>query len=267
MSESHFGYPRTLLLLMTSVVTTALVFLLTTPASAAITGTGTCVGITSPLTANLTCVGDVYVDGGSTLNIGNDTANVTLDVGSGTVCVGFSATAPCNTLAGSGTIIVDPPTATGTYGRIVATNMVVASGSVIQTNGTGCPASQSYDASIPGCANKGSGATAGFGEGSDATTNSSGGGGGSYGGAGGSGYVGHAGGNVYGSVDLTTIQLGSGGGNNTVGVGVAGGAGGGAMRLDVSGTLTVDGTISANGTNGLTGTPVGCSSAHATIII
>ena len=53
------------------------------------------------------------------------------------------------------------------------------------------------------------------------------------------------GGPAYGSM-LHPTDLGSGGGQ----VHGLGGSGGGAIRLDVSGTLTIDGTISANGNNG-----------------
>ena len=77
------------------------------------------------------------------------------------------------------------------------------------------------------------------------------GGGGGYGGAGGSGggTGGGAGGPTYGSA-LEPSDLGSGGGH---GYGAAGGAGGGAIRLIISGTLTLDGMITAAGTAGVGG--------------
>ncbi|MBI3596887.1 MAG: fibronectin type III domain-containing protein [Nitrospirae bacterium] len=212
--------------------------------------------------------GNATRDQGNVTVIGDITVSVGITVGAG-VTLGMTGdhvlTTPTLTVNGTLALTAAGTTVSQPYSRVVVTTLTVNAGGVIQANGTGCPASQSYDASIPGCADEGSGATAGFGEGSDVSANSRGGGGGGYGGAGGKGYptttsAGGAGGDVYGSVDLTTIQLGSGGGNNTVGVGVAGGAGGGAMRLDVSGTLTVDGTISANGAAGATGTPAGCSS-------
>ena len=69
-----------------------------------------------------------------------------------------------------------------------------------------------------------------------------GGGGGGYGGSGGSG-SGGGGGWTYGSADAPT-DLGSSGGAYR---GATTGAGGGAIRLIVDGTLTLDGSISANG--------------------
>ena len=72
-----------------------------------------------------------------------------------------------------------------------------------------------------------------------------GGGGGGYGGTGGNGYSG-TGGASYGT-STQPFALGSGGGTGGSG---AGGSGGGAVKLIVSGTLTVNGIISQNGNNG-----------------
>lgn len=73
-------------------------------------------------------------------------------------------------------------------------------------------------------------------------------GGAGHGGAGGAGYSsGRPGGNIYG-VEKAPVDLGSGAGR-TLGYG-EGGKGGGAVRLNVVGTLTVDGTISVNGMQG-----------------
>ena len=75
------------------------------------------------------------------------------------------------------------------------------------------------------------------------------GGGGSYGGVGGSGKDSPPG-PTYGSA-LTPMDLGSSGGAASDGLHwSSGGAGGGAMRLVVSGTLTLDGQITANGMQG-----------------
>lgn len=72
-----------------------------------------------------------------------------------------------------------------------------------------------------------------------------------YGGRGGNSGVG--GGTVYGSL-LQPVDLGSGGGSDGVcGNGCPGGAGGGALRLNVDGTLTVNGQLTANGTDGASG--------------
>ena len=74
-----------------------------------------------------------------------------------------------------------------------------------------------------------------------------GGGGGGYGGVGASSRGGGAGGATYGSV-LEPADLGSSGGGDYDGS--TGGAGGGAIRLDVSGMLTLDGRITAHGGGG-----------------
>jgi len=73
------------------------------------------------------------------------------------------------------------------------------------------------------------------------------GGGAGYGGAGGRGSItnGGLGGNAYGSIAEPT-DLGSGGGVGNAGVG---GAGGGAIKLNITNTLTNNGTITANGGN------------------
>jgi uncharacterized repeat protein (TIGR01451 family) len=138
---------------------------------------------------------------------------------------------------------------------ITLTNLTVLSGGVMN-----CAAGDNINLTIPhdltveagGSINvdgKGYGPAAGPGAGGsgDGGFNVGSGGGGGYGGNGGAGT--RAGGTAYGSLTMPT-DLGSGGGN---GYGGIGGAGGGAVQLDVSGTLTVNGTISANGNNG-TGT-------------
>ncbi|HLO39933.1 MAG TPA: immunoglobulin domain-containing protein [Phycisphaerales bacterium] len=71
-------------------------------------------------------------------------------------------------------------------------------------------------------------------------------GGGGFGGVGGNGVSNILGGGTYGDL-FTPILFGSGGGADTGGTTSVGGAGGGAIRLNVEGSLTIDGTISANG--------------------
>lgn len=71
--------------------------------------------------------------------------------------------------------------------------------------------------------------------------------GGGYGGAGGA--ASGPGGTNYGSV-TAPMDLGSGGGIDSVGTS---GSGGAAIRLNVSGTITIDGLISANGMDHITG--------------
>lgn len=122
---------------------------------------------------------------------------------------------------------------TGLGATIAATNITIDSTSSLNADGLGYP-----NASGPGAA--GSGTTSG--------------GGGGYGGAGGAGQQGAAtGGVTYGSA-LQPTDLGSGGGNTSTG---AGGYGGGAMKIIVSGTLSIAGTLSANGTDGTMGYSAG----------
>ena len=92
---------------------------------------------------------------------------------------------------------------------------------------------------------KGYGPAGGPGAGTSAVFCQDGGGAG-YGGNGGNSLGGRAGGICYGSLTFPT-DLGSGGGNNNSGLG---GAGGGAIRLNISGNLTLNGSILANGNVG-----------------
>jgi YD repeat-containing protein len=116
---------------------------------------------------------------------------------------------------------------------ITTGSLLVASGGSISADGLGHPHSQ------------------GIGEGTDATIaityGTSGGAG--YGGLGGAGACGAAGGIPYGN-PYTPDDLGSGGGDYPGYYSGIGGAGGGAMKLVVSGSISVNGTISSNGTNG-----------------
>ena len=83
-----------------------------------------------------------------------------------------------------------------------------------------------------------------------AGTNSSGdGSGGGYGGMGGDSLSGAFGGSSYGSA-TQPIDRGSGGGAGSGPLYTGGSEGGGALRIDVAGTLNVDGSISANGNPG-----------------
>lgn len=120
-----------------------------------------------------------------------------------------------------------PNNATGRVSFTVTGSMEIAAGGGIVTDAAG--------------------STAGSGEGGFAEVGSEyPGGGGGYGGAGGNGGP-AAGGVVYGSI-VAPNGLGSGGGSQSPYS--TGGAGGGSVTLNVSGTLDVDGKISANGGNG-----------------
>lgn len=118
------------------------------------------------------------------------------------------------TLGGSYTNDVD-----GSGVIINARNITINSGSVISANATGYAGSHGPGMGIGS-----------FGSGAG------------YGGAGSVGGTGETPGGAYGSA-VAPVDLGSGGGN-------AGGAGGGAIKLNLSGNLSLGGTISANGANG-----------------
>jgi len=105
---------------------------------------------------------------------------------------------------------------------VVKGQMTVAAGGMLLADGMGYP---------PG---------SGPGRGKDGDT----GGGGSYGGQGGGSDL-----PPYGSL-INPVDFGSGGGYQISGSSYPGGAGGGFIRLSVSGDLAVDGRISANGNSG-----------------
>ncbi|MBM3882369.1 MAG: hypothetical protein FJ387_22045 [Verrucomicrobia bacterium] len=115
---------------------------------------------------------------------------------------------------------------------IVADTVTVEEGGRLSADGVG----------YAGTANQGNGP--GGGTGSRADT--AGGGGGGHGGPGGAPQSSFSGGTTYGDPEQP-LDLGSAGGAGYAGVG---GAGGGAIRLLVSGQLTLDGVLSANGANG-----------------
>ncbi|MFZ2874115.1 MAG: hypothetical protein WAZ94_06500 [Phycisphaerales bacterium] len=94
---------------------------------------------------------------------------------------------------------------------------------------------------------KGFGPAQGPGAGASGIPGATNGAGGGYGGRGQNGSAGRQGGMPYG-LETQPSDMGSGGG--TASGGTTAGSGGGAIRLDVAGTLTLDGTIRSNGTAG-----------------
>ena len=90
-------------------------------------------------------------------------------------------------------------------------------------------------------------------------------GGGGYGGYGASGATNTmaAGGNSYGSL-TSPVELGSGGGSSSYALG---GAGGGTIRLTVTGALLVDGRISANGLGGISASGGGGSGGAISLTV
>jgi hypothetical protein len=113
-------------------------------------------------------------------------------------------------------------TITGNLSTLISANLDIQTGGSINVNGRGYAAQSGPGAGV---------------------TYSTVGTGGGYGGDGGNYNSNTVAGVTYGSVTDPT-DLGSGGGRTS------GGAGGGAVKLDVSGTLTLNGVITANGNNG-----------------
>lgn len=111
----------------------------------------------------------------------------------------------------------------------------------INVDEKGCPSTESPDGSNV-CADGGAGI--GEGEGEDGSFGPGGSGGG-HGAQGGDGHNGKTGGYPY-DTQTNPVLFGSGGGANTV----AGGAGGGLIKLSITGTLTHNGTMSAHGGDG-----------------
>lgn len=147
-----------------------------------------------------------------------------------------------------GSILTLPPGLTQVGGGL---GMSGTNSSIRLTTGSASAITVTGDATIgAGTAINGDGAGFAWGQGPGAGTTSPT---GSYGGAG-AGHGGQgpaagplAGGAQYGSIAQPTLP-GSGGGGFMTSVG---GAGGGALRVDVSGSLTVDGAIRCNGTPGV----------------
>src|SRR3989344_183077 len=119
--------------------------------------------------------------------------------------------------------------------------VIINSGGSINVTGKGC-AGGAVEISGQG---GGSSCSAG-GTGAGVGNAISGGGGGGHGASGGDGASGGAGGGTYDSITKPVLLgSGGGGGNNT-----AGGAGGGAIKIIISGTITINGAIIANGNTG-----------------
>jgi hypothetical protein len=135
------------------------------------------------------------------------------------------------TVLSGGTIIAEGDSSIPQGVTVHAASITVENGGIITADGQG------YDsANGPGAGQD------------DPTWWTGGGGGGGFGGYGSAGQDGGSGGMPYGNA-FEPDDLGSGGGNNTY-QSIPGGAGGGAIKIVVSGTLHVDGSISAFGGNG-----------------
>jgi hypothetical protein len=199
-----------------------------------VTGTLTISAPVSTSATNLTLqgtstMGTISLFSGSVLTLQETSSPITVTIN-----------AAVTTVPSGASVLVDPSTKANTLQ--VLGDLTVAAGGVITADGRGCPASQSaQDAPGGGCLNVGTGPSR---EGADSPT----GGGGAHGGAGGNG-VGSSGGTVTYGDPAAPVLLGSGGGKGLF-PGSPGGPGGGAIRLNVSGNLTVDGRLSADGGSG-----------------
>jgi hypothetical protein len=160
---------------------------------------------------------------GSNTLISFEFPDANLIIGSGaSVTFGPQATVWGNlTISSNATVGISP--GNSSFNLFVTNNATIQRGGAILLDGAG------------------SSANSGVGPGQFVSGSGSGGGHGGYGGASATTF----GGTSYDNSPPT--QFGSGGGSSLPTTGSAGGA---AMRLDVSGTLTVDGSISANGTDG-----------------
>jgi hypothetical protein len=129
------------------------------------------------------------------------------------------------TITNTATLTLTSNSTTGEGVTLQAINLTIDPGATISASGEGCPRDQGTGAGSYGYWGSG---------------------GGGYGGAGGDGRN-ATGGIGYGSI-TAPHELGSGGGSSVYTA--FGGAGGGIIRIAVSGSLTVDGTISAHGDKG-----------------
>ncbi len=224
----------------------------TNPDGSTVTGPST-LTITDPGSYAAFCPGgNVTVTGSTTLTFAAPGPayvcnNVTVN-GGGVLTIENGVTLAVNTLltvggATAGTVSIAFQSASTTdYGRINANNITVNSNGVISADGLGCPGSQSAQ-DAGGCADlrtTGQDTNSLYREGGDSGGT---GGGGAHGGAGGDGDTANSGGKqTYGNA-LAPVLLGSGGGLYSG----TGGNGGGAIRLDLGGGLTINGQISAKG--------------------
>jgi hypothetical protein len=150
-------------------------------------------------------------------------------------------------VTGTGNITLQGGTATGYIAEMSFTTLTIDSGGKIQADGQGCPGVAKYEGYGPNSSNVCTYQTAGYG-----LMNS---GGAGHGGAGGqSSTHPNTGGVTYGSA-TAPVLFGSSGSSIYYSYPhetIVSGAGGGVVRLSVSGTLTNNGTISADGGNGIT---------------
>ncbi len=187
---------------------------------------------------------DAIINNAITVTLNSATANLNSLTNNGVVVfVGTNTALQATTVANNGNVTHLAQSATNTVGPwiadnrvwIVCSNLTVAAAGTINANGKG------YVAKTPS-----GGGLAGVGPGGGQGAGSDHGGGGSYGGVG--GFLANANGGVtYGSA-IAPTDPGSSGGSCYNYVALAkGGNGGGAIRIDASGNVTVNGQVTAIG--------------------
>jgi len=186
---------------------------------------------------------------------------VTIDSASASIVTPAATPYDCTGVAfhieSGGTLEFARDSATGAIVDVRFGTLTIDAGGVIEADGQGCPGgSDGADGAAPDATNVCVTGGAGAGIGGQGGGRS----GGGHGGAGGSGSSGDPGGAAYGSATGAILDSAAGallfgaGGGGTSALDpdgpTTGGAGGGVIRLDVSGLFTQDGIIRANGTDG-----------------
>jgi hypothetical protein len=184
---------------------------------------------------------DATADGTITIN-----ANTTWSATTGYAADGdyWDCTGNDLLITNNATLTFEGDTVNGYHPYLKVDNLQIDSGSTLSADEKGC-AGDANDGQGPNGSNVCTNATAGYGQGQNA--GGYGGGGAGYGAEGGAG-TNKEEGTFYGN-STTPILFGSSGGGVEAATGV-GGAGGGVVHLELTGTLTHNGIISVNGGDG-----------------
>ncbi|MEY4744419.1 MAG: hypothetical protein RL272_364, partial [Candidatus Parcubacteria bacterium] len=181
------------------------------------------------------------IDGGA----GDDDASVngTVTISGSKTFTAIAGTYDCTAtpfhVTGTGTLVLDGNPATGQIAQVAFGTLTVDIGGVVHSNSEGCASGTNWS-NVPNGSNVCVQTT-------DVAVYGSGAGGTGHGGAGGAGST-ASGRGTYDSATAPVLFGSSGGGTNQSITN--GGAGGGVVRITVTGTLTLNGTISADGGNG-----------------
>ena len=181
---------------------------------------------------------DATVDGTITIN-----ANATWDT-TGFTALGdyWDCSGKTIHVTNNSTLTFQGDTVNGWYPYLQAANVTVDSGSKITGSGQGCNAAGNSTGKGPNGSNV---CVAGNGGGVGASQSTTGAGGGANGGDGGAGTSQAAG--THQSFTKTPSRFGAAGGSGNAGLG---GVGGGVVRMNLTGTLTLNGNIESNGLTG-----------------